>query len=177
MLPAPGEPRLDPEHELRAARLPNGPRFEGVDVPLGYDDGSYSVQGVRDGPEAYFDRELVIRGWVTHIYMPALGCVICPPAHVRIADGPERRGRRNTLMVVGFDVEIPPDEAAMWADEAKVLIEYGKQYRFRGKFVRDIEHDMVEEQGILQFIAYASDTDGSWIYPPGAAWHPKRQGL
>jgi hypothetical protein len=180
MVAAPGEP-LKPSGEVSRVELPPTPTYEPPVAPARYEDGSYSVFGLRqhpDLPSADKDgEELILRAWIREIYMPPRLCELCPEPYVWVADGPDVRGHRDSLMVSGFMFAIDPADAAFWRGEPNVVLEVGKQYRIRGNFVLMADGDVSDgERGVFQFRAYeqvGADGQSSWVMPPNAHWNPK----
>lgn len=184
MIPARGEP-LKPPGEVSPVDLPPTPSYEPPVVLARYEDGSYSVFGLRQDPKLLSGEEsgeasgeeLIVRAWVREIYIPPPLCNRCPQPHVWVADGPDVRGHRDALLVAGFMFDIDPADAAYWQAEPKVVLEVGKQYRIRGNFVLRSETGFSDdERGVLQFRAYeqvGADGQPSWVMPPMADWNPK----
>jgi hypothetical protein len=179
MIPAPGGSPM-PSGKVAAVALPPTPAVERPIVPARYEDGSYSVFGLRQDKLPSADEsgeELIVNAWVREIYMPPPLCDRCPQPHVWVADGPDVRGHRDSLLVTAFAFDIDPADADLWRAEPKVVLELGKQVRIRGKFVLMSETGFADDnRGVFEFRAHervGADGQPSWVMPPGAHWHPK----
>lgn len=169
--------------------LPPSPNFdEGVTVEK-FDDGSYSIYGLRkeldeNVKQGEAGAEVQMKGYVMDIYVPP-ECPegeLCPPGkqpHVWVTDKPEEKGKKRAMMVVNYAFQIPEWDAARWKDQPVVVLEKGKQYTFKGKFKRFSDTGFSHDRGLLEFVAYhphdpetGAEQTGIWVYPPGAAWHP-----
>jgi hypothetical protein len=191
----PESPKPEPEVETPAPPkpLPTPELPAAPEVPLTYDDGAFSVRGLREDFDAQIanydaqinapgwrpdlepipDKEILVRAWVVSVYTPPPGCGIdCPQAHVRVADGPTVEDRGLQLLVGAIAFGMTEDEEKIWADEPKVVLEVGKQYLFKGIFKRMTSMGFEDPRGVLEFIGYR-DGAGEWILPPAAPWHPK----
>lgn len=170
--------------------LPASPNFEEARAPEKYDDGDVSIFGLRLNlderlKEGEAGQEVIIKGWVQEIYVPPV-CPegeLCPPGkqpHFWITDNQDEQGKKRAMMVVNYSFPIPDwDEAtiAMWKDIPQVVVEVGKQYRIKGKFLRFSASGFAYDNGLLEFVSYEAPdpTTGEkvWIAPPNSAWHPK----
>ncbi len=165
--------------------LPESPAFEHADVPLRYEDGAYSIRGLRaelDERIAEGERgtEVRVRAYVQEIYVPP-ECPegeFCPPGkqpHLWLTDGKNEKGKRHAMLLVNYRFHIPDWQEAEWRGVPEVVLEVGRQYHFKGRFTRFSDTGFAHERGLLQFVAYEVD-DGqggkSWVYPPGASFHP-----
>jgi hypothetical protein len=168
-----------PEHEL-VAELPPPPSdvFAGPKVPAKYDDGAFSVAGLRADFNAQIQlgeagTEVTVRAWVQAINVPTCkGSDGCGEPHLWVTDAPDVAGRRLALLVGPHAFHLHEDEARTWAGEPEVVVEVGKQYLFKGNFVRTSETGFSSPRGVLQFHALQNEA-GEWVYPPGSSWHPK----
>lgn len=168
--------------------LPPSFGFERADVPSRYDDGAYSVAGLREDLDARLaegeaGQEILVRAFLSRIYVPP-ECPegsLCPPPkqpHLWVADAYDERGMRRALMVVGYSVAIPEWDAKTWRKQPAVVMEVGKQYTLKGRFTRLSDTGFAADQGLLQFVAYRPLDPATgrerpqWVYPPGAPWHP-----
>lgn len=166
--------------------LPEAPAFEsGIGVPLRYDDGAYSIRGLRaelDERIAAGERgtEVRVRAYVQEIYVPP-ECPegeMCPPGkqpHLWLTDGENEKGKRHAMLLVNYRFHIPEWQEAEWRGVPEVVVEVGRQYHFRGLFVRFSDSGFAHDQGLLQFSSYeVEDDEGktSWVYAPGASNHP-----
>lgn len=196
---APGCDSEQPQAETKKAEedlgppvtvnLPASPNFdEGVTVEK-YDDGSYSIYGLRREVDANVKdgaagKEVTMKGYIMDIYVPP-ECPegeLCPPGkqpHVWVTDKPEEKGKKRALMVVNYSFQIPEWDEARWKDQPVVVLEKGKQYTFKGKFKRFSDTGFSHDRGLLEFVAYhphdpetGAEQTSIWVYPPGAAWHP-----
>ncbi len=166
--------------------LPPSPNFEEGKAPEKYDDGSYSIYGLRSSlderiAEGAAGTEVQVRGFVQEVYVPIV-CPegeFCPPGkqpHVWITDAVDTQGKKRAMMVVNYRFNIPEWEAEMWKGQPEVVLEKGQQYTFKGKFVRFSATGFAHDMGLLEFVAYKAKNPETgvedWVYPPGAAWHP-----
>jgi len=169
-------------------QLPPPPDFEEGKSPDKWEDGSYSIYGLRkdldDNVKAGEQgTEVMVKGYIQEIYVAPEcpeGEVCAPPKqpHVWITDGPEEKGKKRAMMVVNYRFSIPEWDAKRWKKEPDVLLEQGKRYTFKGKFKRFSDTGFAFDRGLLEFVAYRPlDPEtgaelGDWVYPPGAPWHP-----
>jgi hypothetical protein len=166
--------------------LPPSPNFEEDKAPEKWDDGSYSIYGLRQNMDANLaagkgGTKIGIKGWVQEVYLPPV-CPegeFCPPGkqpHVWITDYAEQKGKKRAMMVVNYAFQIPEWDAERWEGAPLVTLEVGKQYSFKGAFVRFSSTGFAHDQGVLEFDSYMGMNEETaqmeWIYPPGAAWHP-----
>ena len=170
-------------------QLPAAPNFdEGITVEK-YDDGSFSIYGLRRDVDENVNAgsagtEVNLKAWVQDVYVPP-ECPegeLCPPGkqpHVWVTDKPEEQGKKRAMMVVNYRFTIPEWDAARWKDQPEVVIEKGKQYTFKGKFKRFSDTGFSHDRGLLEFAAYhplnpetGAEQTSVWVYPPGAPWHP-----
>jgi len=170
-------------------QLPPAPSFdEGTSVEK-YDDGSYSIFGLRKNLDENIQAgeagtEVIVKGYVLDIYVPP-ECPegqLCPPGkqpHCWITDKPEEKGKKRAMMVVNYKFNIPEWDAARWKDLPEVVLEVGKRYTFKGKFKRFSDTGFAHDRGLLEFVAYhpydpetGAEQTSVWVYPPGSSWHP-----
>lgn len=166
--------------------LPPPPDFDEGKVAPKYDDGAWSVYGLRKELDANVKAgedgaEIEVRGYVQDIYQ-APACVegeVCVPGkqpHVWITDKADDKGKKRAMMVVNYAFTIPEYDIKRWKDVPNVVLNKGQQYTFKGKFKRFSDTGFADARGLLDFIAYKgvdpkTGVEG-WIAPPGAAWHP-----
>lgn len=168
--------------------LPPAPVLERPPAPLRYDDGAYSVAGLREDPderlrEGEAGQEVVIRAYVSRVYVPP-ACFpgdTCPPPkqpHVWLTDHADDRGLRHAMLLVNYRFAIPEWDAKQWRDQPDVVLEEGKQYTFKGRFKQFSDTGFAHSEGLLEFVAYrprqpeTGAEQPQWVYPPGAPWHP-----
>lgn len=168
--------------------LPPPPNFDEAKVDEQYQDGAYSIYGLRKHldervKEGDAGKEITVRGYVQEIYVPP-ECPegeICPPGkqpHFWIVDKPEEKGKKRAMMVVNYQFKIPEWDAKRWKDQPVVVVEVGKRYTIKGKFRRFSDTGFADDRGLLEFVAYkpldpeSGQELDQWIYPPGAPWHP-----
>jgi len=166
--------------------LPPKPNFDEGKTVEKYEDGSYSVYGLRDKIDENVKAgeaatEVTVRAYVQDIYVPP-PCPegqACPPGkqpHVWVVDNPAEQGKKRAMMVVNYRFQIPEWDAKRWKGIPEVVLEKGKQYTFKGKFLRFSSSGFAADNGLLEFVAYevANPKTGvkEWIAPPGAPWHP-----
>jgi hypothetical protein len=166
--------------------LPPSPNFDEGKVADKWEDGSYSIYGLRKSLEENVKEgekgaEIMIKGYVQEIYEPP-ECPegeTCPPGkqpHIWIADKEDARGKKRAMMIVGYQFAIPEWETETWKDTPDVQFEKGKRYTFKGSFKRFSDTGFADARGLLDFKFYkiTDEESGaeSWVAPPGAAWHP-----
>ncbi len=166
--------------------LPPSPDFQEGKAPEKWEDGSYSIWGLRQNVDenlaAGNNGEIIqLKGWVMEVYVPP-ECPegeFCPPGkqpHVWITDHEGGKGKKRAMMVVNYRFQIPEWDADRWKGAPEVVLEVGKQYTFKGKFVRFSSTGFAHDQGLLEFDSYQALNPETgqmeWVYPPGAAWHP-----
>lgn len=186
------EKKAEEEEELPNLKveLPPAPNFDEARAPEKWDDGTYSIFGLRKNiddrlKEGEAGQEIEIKGWVQEIYVPP-ACPegeLCPPGkqpHFWITDMESEQGKKRAMMVVNYYFPIPAwDEATieLWKEEPLVVVEVGKQYTIKGKFVRFSATGFAHDNGLLEFVAYKAPDpvtgEMKWIYPPNCDWHPK----
>ena len=166
--------------------LPPPPDFDEGKVAPKYDDGAWSVYGLRKDLDANVKAgedgaEIEVRGYVQDIYQPPVcvegePCVPGKQPHVWITDKADDKGKKRAMMVVNYAFTIPEYDIKRWKDVPNVVLNKGQQYTFKGKFKRFSDTGFADARGLLDFIAYQgvdpkTGVEG-WIAPPGAAWHP-----
>jgi hypothetical protein len=169
--------------------LPASPGFEDADVPDRYDDGAYSIRGLRRELDARIaegeaGQEILVRAFLSRIYTPP-ECPQgspCPPTrqpHLWLTDDDDDRGTRRALMVVSYSFAIPEWQAKDWKKQPQVAMDVNKRYTIKGRFKRFSDTGFADDQGLLEFIAYrphdpetGQEQPGKWVYPRGAPWHP-----
>jgi hypothetical protein len=166
--------------------LPPTPNFEEDKAPEKWEDGAYSIFGLRQNIDENLAQGnagtiINLKGWVMEVYVPPV-CPegeFCPPGkqpHVWITDHQNQQGKKRAMMVVNYRFQIPEWDAERWKGQPDVVLEVGKQYSFRGKFVRFSSTGFAHDQGLLEFDSYQAPNVETgqleWVYPLGAAWHP-----
>lgn len=168
--------------------LPPTPDFDEGKAPETWEDGSHSIWGLRQDLDKNVDAgstgtEVEVKGYVQEIYVPP-ECPegeACPPGkqpHVWVTDHPDTGGKKRAMMVVNYSFQIPEWDAKRWKDEPPVVLEKGKRYTFKGKFKQFSDTGFASDKGLLEFVAYKPHDPEtgqelqSWVYPPGAPWHP-----
>ena len=166
--------------------LPPPPDFDEGKVAEKYEDGVWSVYGLRKELDANVKQgeagvDIEVRGFVQDIYEPPV-CPEgqqCPPGkqpHVWITDKTEDKGKKRAMMIVNYAFTIPEYDVKRWKDIPGVMLAKGTQYTFKGKFKRFSDTGFADARGLLDFVAYkATDLKTGvegWVAPPGAPWHP-----
>jgi len=167
--------------------LPPPPDFDEGKSPETWEDGSFSIYGLRkhideNVKEGEAGKEITVKGYVQEIYAPP-ECPkgeLCPPGkqpHVWITDKPDEKGKKRAMMVVNYQFVIPEWDAKRWREEPEVQLDEGKRYTFKGKFKHFSDTGFAFARGLLEFVAYKPlDENGveqaEWVSPPGAPWHP-----
>ena len=166
--------------------LPPPPDFDEGKVAEKYEDGVWSVYGLRKELDANVKQgeagvDIEVRGFVQDIYEPPV-CPEgqqCPPGkqpHVWITDKADDKGKKRAMMVVNYAFTIPEYDVKRWKDVPGVMLAKSEPYTFKGKFKRFSDTGFADARGLLDFIAYkAKDLKTGvegWVAPPGAPWHP-----
>ncbi|MEE9383447.1 MAG: hypothetical protein V3V08_08540 [Nannocystaceae bacterium] len=166
--------------------LPPTPNFEEDKAPEKWPDGSFSIYGLRQHiderlKEGKGGQDVLLTGWVQEIYVPP-PCPegeTCPPgkqAFAWLTDHQAQKGKKRAMMVVKYRFQIPDWEMDKWKDEPQILLEEGKQYKFKGKFKRFSDTGFAHDRGLIEFVAYEATNEDTgqvaWVTPPGAPWHP-----
>jgi hypothetical protein len=168
--------------------LPASPNFDEGKAPETWEDGSFSVWGLRSKldervKEGETNKEILVKGWIQEIYEPPV-CPegeTCPPpkqSHVWIVDNETEQGKKRAMMVVNYKFQIPEYQAKMWKDQPMIVLEKGQRYSFKGKFKQFSDTGFADDRGLLEFISYKPHDPETkaeldqWVFPPGAPWHP-----
>lgn len=168
--------------------LPAAPNFDDARAPEKWEDGSYSIFGLRGNIDENIKAgdagtEIEIKGFIQELYVPPE----CPPddlfcdpgkkPHFWIVDKANTKGKKRAMMVVNYRFPIDEFEEDMWKDVPQIQIELDKEYKFKGKFKRFSDTGFAHNMGLLEFVAVDGVIDEEsgqtgWIYPPAAPWHP-----
>lgn len=170
--------------------LPPAPNFDEGKAPEQWEDGSWSIWGLRRDidkhvAEGESNQEVIVQGWVQEIYEPPAcpegGCPPPKQPHVWITDQEGVEGKKRAMMVVNYRMQIPEWQAKDWKGQPDVILEKGKRYTFKGIFAQFSGTGFSADNGLLEFRAYkptepaidpATKLPVEWVAPPGAAWHP-----
>ena len=169
-------------------QLPPSPDFDEGKSPETWEDGSYSIFGLRSDLDKHVEdgdkgKEVMVKGYVQEIYLPP-ECPegeVCPPPkqpHLWITDKPQEKGKKRAMMVVNYRFQITDWQAKQWKDEPEVILEKDQRYTFKGKFKQFSDTGFAFDRGLLEFVAYkphdpeTGEELDKWVYPPGAPWHP-----
>lgn len=166
--------------------LPPPPDFDEGKVAEKWDDGAWSLYGLRktidDNVKAGdAGQEIEVKGYVQDIYEPPVcpkdeKCAPGKQPHIWITDKADEKGKKRAMMVVGYRMTIPDYDAKRWEKIPDVVFEKGKQYTFKGKFRRFSDQGFADARGLLEFTYYkATDPQTgqeTWIAPRNAPWHP-----
>lgn len=184
-----GQPQQPVQEKLPdiQVQLPPTPNFDEDRVAEKWEDGAYSIFGLRKNIEDRLEEgntgtEITIKGYVQEIYV-APECPegdMCPPGkqpHFWITDKAEQKGKKRAMMVVNYRYNIPDWEMKKWRKEPEVMIEVGQRYTIKGKFKRFSDTGFAMDNGLVEFIAYkpvdeAGQESAEWVYPPGSPAHP-----
>jgi hypothetical protein len=179
--PRPGEPKVE-------VALPLAPAFTQAEIPERYDDGAYSVAGLRQDPDARVaegesGQDIIVRAYVARVYVPPK-CpegTRCPPpkqSHLWVTDAADERGLRRAMLVVNYRFPIPEWQTKEWKGQPDVVMKVGKRYTIKGRFKQFSDNGFADGRGLLEFIAYhpldpkTKQEQPQWVYPRGASWHP-----
>lgn len=187
------EPKQDQKKEEDAGpaiqvQLPPSPNFDEGKAPEQWEDGPWSIYGIRTDLDKNVDAgskgtEIEIKGYVQEIYVPP-PCPegeACPPGkqpHIWITDHAETKGKKRAMMVVNYRFQVPDWDEKRWKDAPDVIFEKGKRYTFKGKFKQFSDTGFAFDKGLLEFVAYrphdaeTGQEMAVWVQPPGAPWHP-----
>ncbi len=166
--------------------LPPPPDFDEGKVAVKYDDGAWSIYGLRKDldenvKQGEADVEITIHGYVQDIYEPppcpeGETCPLAKQPHLWITDKEGDKGKKRAMMVVNYAFTIPESDVKRWKDVPDVMLTKGQRYTFKGKFKRFSDTGFADARGLLEFIAYRAVDPArgveDWIAPPGAPWHP-----
>jgi hypothetical protein len=166
--------------------LPPSPNFDEGKVAEKYEDGAWSVYGLRKNLDENVKQgeagvEIEVRGYVQDIYEPPVcpkgeTCPLGKQPHVWITDKPDDKGKKRAMMVVNYAFTIPEYDVKRWKDVPNVQLTKGTPYTFKGKFKRFSDTGFADARGLLDFISYKAPDPKTgiegWISPPGAPWHP-----
>jgi hypothetical protein len=174
-----------------AVELPPTPNFDEGKAPEKWDDGSYSIFGLRSKIDENLaagesGTEIWIKGYVQDIYVPT-ECPegqLCPPSkqpHFWITDSQGEGGKKRALMIVSYAYQIPEWEMEQWKDVPQVVIEKDKQYKIKGVFKRFSNTGFAHDNGLVDFVSYmATDPEtgaAMEVWPPGSPVHPSTLAL
>lgn len=167
--------------------LPAAPNFQAARVQEKWEDGSYSIYGLRSNideraKEGDAGTEITVKGFVQKVYEPT-ECPegeFCAPSkqpHFWITDKAGQLGKKRAMMVVNYRFQIPAADKRRWRRVPAVEVEAGKRYTIKGKFKRFSETGFAHDNGLMEFVAIKPlDDSGAemdeWRYPRGASWHP-----
>jgi len=176
-----------PETNVKV-QLPPSPNFDEGKAPEKWEDGSWSIYGLRGKLDENVKAgetgsEIDIKGWVQEIYVapPCPEKEVCAPPkqpHIWITDNQGEQGKKRAMMVVNYRFQIPEHQAKLWKDVPQILLEKDKHYTFKGKFKQFSDTGFSYDRGLLEFLAYkpldpTTGAEGAgWVHPPGAPWHP-----
>jgi hypothetical protein len=169
--------------------LPDRPEFLVPVPPAIYEDGTWSIRGLRSVleellPEAEQDRVVRVTAWVQEVYQQP-ECpegVLCPPGkmpHAWLVDDPGVRGKQLALMLTGTEFPIPEwdeESRVFWAGAQTIELEVGRRYVFMGWFRRFTESGFGHDAGLLELLAvtdYPAPAKSLWIVPINSQFHPR----
>jgi hypothetical protein len=179
----PGRDELPATNGGPAVVLPPSPEPSDVgfpEVPLRYEDGAYSVRGLREDFSARIqagkaNEPIRLRGWVQSVETPLPACPragSCDPPHFWLTDAPEIRGRRRAMLVGPLRFAIPDWDEESWVGVPELDVQVGREVVCKGMFTVRSRHHLRDARGMLELEA-CQDDSGDWIIPRGASWHPK----
>ncbi len=153
--------------------LPEVPTLPPPPHPITYDDGTYSVYGLRRKIRDTIDNGVEVTGYIVEIY-EAPPCKEkkeedCPKVlqpHVWIADTPEESDRMNQLIVVGYAInqkEVDsakrkaPKGASMSGGEMPIPVDFavGNKIKASGRFTR-ISSGFNSSTGLLEYSGHTT---------------------
>lgn len=178
--PAPSQPAQPAPESItdESLGLPPAPDFPELTAPARYDDGSWSIRGLREDLDAQVKRgdagEMVdLWVYVQEVYAPpncevGRPCPVAKTAHMWVTDHPGELGKAGALMVAEQDFAIPKEE--MWEGARPLEFVVGQRVHVRGVFLQLSSTGFAHDRGLLEF-RYL-EVDGEWQPPPAAPWHP-----
>lgn len=169
--------------------LPPSPNFDEGKAPEQWEDGSFSIYGLRGKLDENVKageggKEVQVKGWVQEIYVapPCPSGAKCPPSqlpHLWVTDTQRELGKKRALLVVGYEFAIPEFQAKLWKGVPGIVMEKDRRYRLRGRFKRFSDTGFAHDAGLFELVATQQlDDKGKpqWVYPRGAWWHPAVEG-
>jgi hypothetical protein len=158
--------------------LPQVPSIPPPRHPLQYDDGTWSVYGLRKRAATNMDEEVRVKAYIVKIFTPE-PCPegqTCPPPpmpHLWLGDDLDETAESHLLRVVGYatsqaEIQMARDEAAKnkTLSRAEILEKIGgelpivwdwqqsKQYIVKGRFTRFAGTGFGDQNGLLEYIDY-----------------------
>lgn len=168
--------------------LPPAPNFDEGKAPEQWEDGSWSIWGLRRDidkhvAEGEANTEVTVKGWVQEIYEPPAcpegGCPPPKQPHVWITDQEGVEGKKRAMMVVNYRFQVPEHQAKDWKGVPDVILEKGKRYTFKGIFAQFSGTGFSADNGLLEFRWYkpvdpaTGQESAEWLAPPNSPWHPQ----
>jgi hypothetical protein len=173
--------------------LPAVPSIPAPSQPITYEDGVYSVYGVRKRMRHTMDTEVRVKGWVVEVYMPE-HCEAgrtCPPPrmpHCFLADSQNEPDRRKRLTVVGYavnmddiweaqddvrhnrEVEQPPEGEGL--PPIPTDLNVGNQVIVTGRFTRISGAAFLDSEGLVDYVSHEVVGTPVEIPDPPEWWEP-----
>jgi hypothetical protein len=162
------------ERDLPEIR-PNLPAIPNVPPPrhpIQYDDGTWSVYGLRKRIDQVMEEEVRVKAFVVKLYEP-VECPegrTCPPPpmpHLWLGDDSDETKERRLVRLVGyansqddiikaredFEKGVQPDEEALAAG-IKTIWDWqvGKRYIIKGRFARSSGTGFMYSEGLLEYM-------------------------
>ncbi len=183
--------------EAEAAIRPNLPAVPSIPAPphpITYDDGVYTIYGVRKRMRHTMDTEVRIKGYVAEVYIPA-HCEegrTCPPPrmpHCFLADDRGESDRRKRLTVVGYavnmddiweaqddvshgrEVELPPEGEGL--PPIPTDLNVGNQVIVTGRFTRISGAAFLDSEGLVDYTSHEISGTPVEMPPPPEWWERK----
>lgn len=163
--------------EIRPA-LPQVPSIPPPRHPLQYDDGTWTVYGLRKRAASNMDEEVRVKAYIVKIFTPE-PCPegqTCPPPpmpHLWLGDDLDETSESHLLRVVGFatsqaEIQMAREEAEKnkTLTRAEILEkiggelpivwdwQQGKQYIVKGRFTRFAGTGFGDQNGLLEYVDY-----------------------
>jgi len=163
------------EEQLPAIRpnLPPVPSLPPPRHPLQYDDGTWTVYGLRKRLQQTMDQEVRVKALVVKIFQPTpcpegRTCPLPPMPHLWLGDDLDETSEGKLLRLVGYaNSQEAMDQARENAEKGKAPTEEelamgltpavwdwqaGKRYVVKGRFVRASSSGFSHSEGLLEYM-------------------------
>lgn len=155
--------------------LPAIPKVPPPRHPIQYDDGTWSVYGLRKRIRQTIDEEIRVKAYIVKIFeaTPCPEGRTCPPPpmpHLWLGDDLEETKERRLLRLVGYansqeemikareeaESGEEPDEEELAAGLPPIIYDWqqGKQYIIKGRFARSSGTGFSYSEGLLEYMEH-----------------------